>query len=64
MSRSETLRRGIETVQRPRAAGVFREFVDEGLLTPALAPGGGPPPSAPVATLEVLMCELDADRAE
>jgi Ribbon-helix-helix protein, copG family len=64
VSRSETLRRGIEAVRRPQAAGVFRELVDEGLLTPPLTRRGSPPPSAPVTTLEMLMCELDADRAE
>ncbi len=64
VSRSEALRRGIEAVRRPRSAGVFRELMDEGVLTPALIRSGGPPPSAPVTTLEVLLCELDADRAE
>ncbi|GMR12563.1 MAG: hypothetical protein BMS9Abin29_0753 [Gemmatimonadota bacterium] len=64
VSRSETLRRGIEAVRRPRISGVFRKLVDESLLTPPLIRSGGPPPSAPVTTLETVMCELDADRAE
>lgn len=47
------------------ADALLAEEVRRGRLTPpALANAGPPPRPPPVATLEVLMTELDADRAD
>jgi hypothetical protein len=65
VSRSEALRRGIEAVRGRGGRGPLRALIEEGLVAPAT--GGSvtrdPPPSAAVAPLEDILCELDADRA-
>jgi len=43
---------------------VLAELVRRGWLTPAARPRQGPPPRLPVASFEVLMRELDEDRAD
>jgi prevent-host-death family protein len=42
---------------------LLAEAVRAGLLTPATLPPGPPPETTPVATLAVLLAELDMDRA-
>lgn len=64
VSRSEALRRGIEAVGRTRGSGPLRDLVEEGLVTPRRSRAGDPPPSAPVAPLADILCELDEDRAD
>jgi len=64
VSRSEVLRRGVEAVRNQHPAGLLRDLAVEGYVTPARIPPGEPPPSKPVAPLEDLLAELDADRAE
>ena len=64
VSRSEALRRGIEALGRVRRDSALRDLVQEGAVTPAAAGPGGPPPSAPVASLSELLAELDRDRAD
>jgi antitoxin (DNA-binding transcriptional repressor) of toxin-antitoxin stability system len=46
------------------ADAVLAELLRKGWVTPAARPLTGAPPRAPVATLEQLMRELDADRAD
>lgn len=64
VSRSEVLRRGISAVHRPRYEGSLSDLVEDGLVTPPLAPSGEPPPCAPVAPLKALLAELDRDRGD
>ena len=65
VSRSEALRRGIESVGRTPGSGPLRDLVSEGLVTPSEYSGRGePPPSAPVAPLADVLRELDQDREE
>ena len=64
VSRSEVLRRGIEAVGRTRRAGPLRDLVEQGFVTPSVSGPGEPPPSAPVAPLADILCELDQDRED
>lgn len=64
VSRSEVLRRGVEVVGGARVAGPLRDLATGGLVTPATAGPGDPPPSRPVAPLDELLRELSADRAD
>lgn len=64
VSRSEVLRRGVEAMRTRPLSGLLRDLAAEGYVTPASIPGGGPPPSKPVAPLEDLLSELEADRGE
>lgn len=64
VSRSEALRRGVEAMRARPLAGLLREVAAEGYVTPARIPPGVPPPSKPVAPLEALLAELEADRRE
>lgn len=62
VSRSEALRRGIQAVATPRARGSLADLVVAGLVTPAQAPGGAPPPKRPVAPLADVLAALAGDR--
>jgi hypothetical protein len=64
VSRSEVLRRGVEAMRTRPLAGLLRDLAAEGYVAPARIPAGEPPPSKPVAPLEDLLAELEADRAE
>ena len=64
VSRSEALRRGIQALARPQAAGPLAALVANGQLTPPLRRDGVPPRGDPVASLATLLDELDADRRE
>jgi Arc/MetJ-type ribon-helix-helix transcriptional regulator len=64
VSRSEALRRGIRALQRRGSSVALADLVDEGLVTPAAARLGDPPPSAPVASLDELLAELARDRQD
>jgi len=65
VSRSEVLRRGVEAMRGARPlAGLLRDAAAEGYVVPARIPPGDPPPTKPVATLEELLAELEADRGE
>lgn len=64
VSRSEALRRGIRALRRPGRAAALRDLAEEGLVTPATAAPGEPPPSRPVASLDELLGELAEDRAD
>lgn len=64
VSRSEALRRGIRALRRPGHAAALSDLVEQGLVTPAPAAPGEPPPSRPVASLDELLGELAADRAD
>ena len=64
VSRSEALRRGILEVGGTRYEGVLRDLSEAGYVTPPQAGRGAPPPSAPVAPLEVLLGELSDGRGE
>lgn len=48
----------------PGADERFAEMIREGLITPAPLAGCGPPPAHPVMPFDVLMEELDKDRAD
>ncbi len=65
VSRSEALRRGVAALApTTRATGPLADLADEGLATPARLEGGGgePPACRPVAPLDDLLAELQADR--
>jgi len=62
VSRSEVLRRGIETMRSLPLAGLLRDVAADGLVAPATMGPGDPPPRKPVASLAELLCELDEDR--
>ena len=64
VSRSEALRRGIETLAGVRYDSPLRDLAVQGLVTPPSAGPGEPPPSRPVAPLSELLIELEADRAD
>jgi len=64
VSRSEALRRGVEALSSRSLSGLLRDVAAEGYVTPARIPPGDPPPSHPVAPLDELLGELDADRAD
>ncbi len=64
VSRSEALRRGIETLAGVRYDSPLRELAVKGLVTPSSTGPGEPPPSRPVAPLAELLVELEADRAD
>lgn len=64
VSRSEVLRRGVEAVGKSRGAGPLEGLVVRGFVTPRISGPGEPPPSAPVAPLADLLCELDRDRED
>ena len=64
VSRSEALRRGIRSLVRGRASGALADLAEEGIVSPATAPATSPPRSAPVAPLDALLAEIDADRDE
>ena len=47
------------------ADALLADAVRKGWLTPAAAPGSGPPPTpAPIMTLDQLLTELDEDRSD
>jgi len=62
VSRSEALRRGIQAVATPRAAGPLAELIAQGLATPARALPGTAPPARPVAPLAEVLEGLMRDR--
>jgi ribbon-helix-helix CopG family protein len=64
VSRSEALRRGIQAVGRGRLPEPLSDLGERGLITPATAGPGKPPPSDPVASLHELLSELAEDRAD
>jgi hypothetical protein len=65
VSRSEVLRRGVEAIRvRQPLSRLLRDVAAEGYVVPARIQGGEPPPSKPIAPLEDLLAELDADRGE
>ncbi|HSH45410.1 MAG TPA: hypothetical protein VK966_06125 [Longimicrobiales bacterium] len=64
VSRSEALRRGIETLAGVHYDSRLRELAAAGLVTPPSVGPGEPPPSRPVAPLCDLLAELEADRAD
>lgn len=64
VSRSEALRRGIEALTARGHAGTLGELVSDGLIAPATAGPGEPPPSAPVACAVDLLDELARDRGD
>jgi hypothetical protein len=64
VSRSEALRQGIRALHRTIYDGSLRDLVESGVVQPALAGPGSPPPSAPVAPLEELLTELGEDRSD
>ena len=64
VSRSEVIRRGVEAVRSRPLSGLLRDMASEGYVTPATIPPGDPPPSKPLARLDELLDELEADRAE
>lgn len=53
-----------DTRAREVADALLVEMVREGLITPAIHPPAAPPPAEPVASLDDVLGELDADRAE
>lgn len=64
VSHSEALRRGIQAIAGPEAAGAINDLVNSGYLTPPTIGPAGTPPSAPVTRLDDLLAELDEDRSE
>ena len=64
VSRSELLRRGVEAMRGRPLSGLLRDVAAEGYVAPARIPPGDPPPSKPVACLDALLGELEADRAD
>ena len=62
VSRSEVLRRGVETLRSLPVPGLLRDVAADGLVTPATMGPGDPPPRKPVTSLAELLCELDEDR--
>ena len=62
VSRSEVLRRGVESVRSRPLSGLLRDVAADGLVSPATIGPGGAPPRNPVASLADLLCELDEDR--
>lgn len=64
VSRSEVLRRGVEAMRARPLSGLLRDVAAEGYVTPARIPPGSPPPSHPVASLQELLIELEADRSD
>jgi hypothetical protein len=64
VSHSEALRRGIQAIAGPEAAGAINDLVNSGYLTPPTIRPAGTPPSAPVTRLDDLLAELDEDRSE
>ena len=64
VSRSEALRQGIDALRGRAYTGELRPLVDRGVVTPPSSLAPGPPPSKPVASLDVIMDELDQDRRD
>jgi hypothetical protein len=64
VSRSEVLRQGIDALRDRGYRGELRPLVERGVVTPPRSDAKGPPPSKPVAALDVLLGELDEDRGE
>lgn len=64
VSRSEVLRRGIESIADRPLSGILRDVAAEGYVSPATVPPGEPPPSSPVACLDALLTELNEDRRD
>jgi hypothetical protein len=66
VSRSEVLRRGLQTLGGSDDAGraVWAGGSLEGAFTPATAGPGPPPPSRPMARLDDLLEELSEDRGD
>ena len=62
VSRSEVLRRGVETLRSLPVPGLLRDVAADGLVTPATMGPGDPPPRKPVTSLAELLCESDEDR--
>jgi hypothetical protein len=62
VSRSEALRRAL--LAHSGAAAPTLDLDRTGHITPASAPGGGPPPRKPVAPLDELLVELADDRSD
>ena len=63
VSRSEALRRGVRALLRGQPTGALADLEAEGLVALAAVGPSGPPPSAPVTTLDDLLDELATDRA-
>ena len=65
VSRSEVLRRGIASLGPRPLSGLLRDVSAQGYARPAtVPPGGGPPPSSPVAPWAELLSEFDEDRRD
>ena len=64
VSRSEVLRRGIDSEGARPLTGLLRDIAADGYVRPATVPPGVPPPCAPVAPLGALLLELDEDRQD
>ncbi len=63
VSRSEALRRGVAALAPTTlATGPLAALAEEGLATAARLEGGEPPAGRPVAPLDDLLAELQADR--
>ena len=65
ISRSEALRRGVDALATMRSAAALSTLAARGLVVPATPPDDlAPPVPPPVASLESLLDELEADRSD
>lgn len=64
ISRSEALRRALRSASSQGRSGPLADLAAAGYVTPATSPVGTPPPRKPVAPMDQLSSELDADRAD
>jgi hypothetical protein len=64
VSRSEVLRRGVEAMRARPLSGLLRDVAAQGYVVAARIPPGDAPPSRPVASLDEILDELEADRSD
>ena len=64
VSRSEALRRGVRALGDSGYEGALRGLAKDGFVTPPTSGPGEAPPSAPVASIDDLLIELDQDRRD